>query len=209
MIEVAHYSSDGAEKEKIFLPENLFGQEVKEASVHHYIKSYLQNQRQGTANTLQRNAVRGGAAKPWRQKGTGRARAGTIRSPIWVGGGRAFGSHPRDFYSRIPKKMKRVALVSVLSDRAKEGKVHVIDLPKLEAPKTKKVAEWLKNIGIDGNKVLILLTERDDNFILSCRNLRNVECMRASLVNAYKVLWAEYLLLSADSVKVLEEVFAK
>ncbi|MBD3168242.1 MAG: 50S ribosomal protein L4 [candidate division Zixibacteria bacterium] len=209
MLDVSHYTIDGAEKSKVTLPEELFGQEVSEPVVYDYIRGYLRNQRQGTVNTLQRNSVRGGGAKPWRQKGTGRARAGTITSPIWVGGGRAFGPHPRDHYHPIPKKMKRAALISAFSDRAQEGNVRVVDIPEMEAPKTKTVAEMLKNMGLDKNKVLILLTDKNENFILSCRNLKNVECIRASLVNAYKVLWADYLLLSPDSVETLKEVFAK
>jgi len=209
MLEIPHYSSDGVEKEKVILPESIFGKEIREAAVHHYVKGYLRNQRQGTVSTLQRNSVRGGGIKPWRQKGTGRARAGSINSPIWVGGGRAFGPHPRDHYRHIPKKMKRVALLSALSDRARENRVRVIDVPVYEVPRTKNVFAMLKNMGLENNKVLILLTERNDNFILSCRNLENVECMRASLLNAYKVLWADYLLFSPESLKTVEKEFDK
>ena len=209
MLEVSYYSSDGVEKEKVSLPPNIFGKEVREAPVHHYVKGYLRNHRQGTVSTLQRSEMRGGGAKPWRQKGTGRARAGTINSPIWVGGGRAFGPHPRNHYRHIPQKMKRVALLSALSDRANEGKVRIVDIPEFETPKTRNVTVMLKNLELEGNKVLILLNEKNDNFKLSCRNLKNVECMKASLVNSYKVLWADYLLLSPGSVNTLEEVFSR
>lgn len=209
MLEVSYYSSEGVEKQKVSLPEKLFGQEVREAPVHHYVKGYLRNQRQGTVDTLQRSGVRGGGAKPWRQKGTGRARAGTNTSPLWVGGGRAFGPHPRNHYSPIPKKMKRVALISALSDKAKDGSILLFDVPTLEAPKTKNVVSLLKSLGIDGSKVLILVSEKNENFALSCRNLKNVECMRATNVNAYKILWADSVLLSSDSIDAMTEVFGK
>ena len=209
MLDVSYYSSDGVEKQKVSLPENLFGKEVREAPVHYYVKGYLRNQRQGTVDTLQRNSVRGGGIKPWRQKGTGRARAGTISSPVWVGGGRAFRPHPHDHYRKIPKKLKHAALISALSSKASDGKIQVFDVPALDVPKTGSVASMLNKMGLMENKVLILLTEKNDNFILSCRNLKNVECLRTSLVNAYKLSWADNVLLSSDSLKVLEEVFGK
>ncbi len=209
MLEVQSYSSDGVEKEKVSLPESVFGKEVKEAPVHSYVKGFLRNQRQGSVDTLQRNAVRGGGAKPWRQKGTGRSRAGTNTSPLWIGGGRAFGPHPRDHRRKMPKKLRRAALISSLSDKAQEGKVVVLEVPTFETPRTKSVASLLERMGVSKNKVLFLLTERNDNFILSCRNLKNVQCMRATQVNAYSVLWADYLLVTPDSISTLEEMFGK
>ncbi|MCP4632867.1 MAG: 50S ribosomal protein L4 [candidate division Zixibacteria bacterium] len=209
MLEVSYYSRDGVEKEKVSLPDKIFGMEVKEAPIHHYVKGYLRNQRQGTVSTKQRSDIRGGGAKPWRQKGTGRARAGTNTSPIWVGGGRAFGPKPRNHYSKIPKKMKRAALISALSERASNDKIRVLDIPNFETPKTNAIYSTMKEMGLEKNKVLILLTEKNENFILSCRNIKNVICLNASQVNAYKVLWADYLVMTPDSVKTLEEVFGK
>lgn len=209
MLEATHYTVDGVEKQKIPLPEKVFGREVTEALVLHYIKGYLRNQRQGTVSTLQRSEMRGGGAKPWRQKGTGRARAGTINSPIWVGGGRAFGPHPRNHYRTIPKKMKRAALLSALSDRAGQGKIKILDIPSMEKPRTRDVVSMLEKLELMKDNVLFLLTEPNDNFILSCRNLKNVKCMRASVLNAYQVLWADCIVIPPDGPAILEKEFGK
>lgn len=209
MAKAKAFSNSGSASGEVDLKPELFEFEPKKYQVYHYVKTFLSNQRQGTHSTKTRSEVRGGGAKPWRQKGTGRARAGTNRSPIWEGGGITFGPKPRSYYSRIPKKIRRNALKSMLTDRASEEKIFVAEFPELEKPSTKTMHGYLVALGIEDKRVLIL-DEKDGSHIpMSCRNLPKVEFKRASLVNAYDLAKAEFVVVSKEGMQSIEEVFGK
>lgn len=201
------YEKDGTEKGSAELPESLFGCEVNEKVVHEAVVAYLANQRQGTASTKERSDVRGGGSKPYRQKGTGRARAGTIRSPIYRGGGVVFGPHPRDYRINLPRKVKRLALRSALSARAAEGQVAVISEPDITEPKTKAFAEVLKKMNRVDEKVLFVINEPNEAFIKSARNIPRVKVMLGRMLAAYDVVWADRIIITENAVKAMEEVF--
>jgi len=201
------YSQDGAEVGKIDLKAEVFGIEPNEAVVHQYVVNYLARQRQGTHNTRARSDVRGGGRKPWRQKGTGRARVGTIRSPLWRGGGTVFGPHPRSYGSKLPRKMKSLALRSVFSDKAKSDAIRVIDQITLDEIKTKSVVTMLTKLDLAGKKCVILDEGKNEKLSLSCRNLQEVVYARASLANGYDVLNADYLIMTKAGLEKVQEVF--
>ena len=203
------FSSSGEQTGEQQLSDKLFGAPAKPFRLHQYVKTYLANQRQGTHSTLTRAEVRGGGAKPWRQKGTGRARVGTIRSPIWEGGGVAFGPKPRDYRKQLPKKMKRQAIAAAFTLKAKEDRLLVIEEPQLEKPRTKTIANLLATLKLTNKKVLLLHEGKDSLLPLSCRNLPGVKYRRAALANAYELLEAEYLLVTPAGLKECEEVFCK
>ncbi|MCI0530862.1 MAG: 50S ribosomal protein L4 [candidate division Zixibacteria bacterium] len=195
---------------KVSLKKEVFGlSERKDSVVHEYVVAYLANQRHGTHSTLNRANASGGGKKPWRQKGTGRARAGTNVSPVWVGGARAFGPKPdRDYSIKVPKKVKRLALKAALSDKAAEKKIMILDEIKLEHPKTKTMADCFQKIGLNNQKVLLVHEGKDEMLVKSARNMRNVAIQRANLVNPYSVVNADVLLLTRKAHKVMEEVFS-
>ena len=201
------YNQDGKEVGSVELKPEVFNVEPNEAVVHQYIVNYLARQRQGTASTKTRNMVRGGGRKPWRQKGTGRARAGTIRSPLWRGGGTVFGPSPREYGSNFPKKLKRLALRSVFSDKAQGEKIKIVDDIKFDEIKTKAMASVLSNLDLTGKKCLVLDEGINRNLALSCRNLQKVAFCRAALANGYDVMNADYLLLTKAGLDKVEEVF--
>ena len=201
------YENDGREAGTVDLPASLFAAEINEAVIHETVVSYLANQRQGTASTKERSDVRGGGKKPYRQKGTGRARAGTIRSPIWRGGGTVFGPHPRKYTKRLPRKVKRIALKSSLTARANEGAILVVKSLRFEEPKTKLFAGMLKNMDV-GRKVLLVLEDAHLATIKSARNIPGVRVTLANMVTTYDVIWADKIVITADAVKKMEEVFA-
>jgi len=203
------YSHDGQQTGEQQLSDNLFAAPIRPFRVHQSIKTYLANQRQGTHSTKTRSEVSGGGSKPWRQKGTGRARAGTNSSPIWIGGGRIFGPKPRSYYSKLPRKMKRQALKSAFTLKAKEDRLMVVGLPELEKPSTKTVAQMLGNLNLRDRKVLILNEGRNISLERSCRNIPNVKYKRAALASTYDLLKADYLLMSPSGLKECEEVFGK
>jgi large subunit ribosomal protein L4 len=203
------YNSSGGSTGEMELDQRLFGAEPKKYQVYQYVKTYLSNQRQGTHCTKSRSEVRGGGAKPWRQKGTGRARSGSNRSPIWEGGGIVFGPKPRDYYSKIPKRIRRNALVSMFSVRAAEERLMIVQLPELERPNTKTVYDFLEALEVAGSRVLILDEDKESNMPLSCRNIPKVEYKRASLVNAYDLAKAEYVLVTEGAMESIKEVFSK
>ena len=207
-MEVKVYNKEGAEVGTTALNETLFGGEPKPALVHQYIVNYLANQRQGTAKAKGRSEVSGGGAKPWRQKGTGRARAGTIRSPLWRGGGITFGPQPRNYYNKFPKRMKRGALISALSDKAQNNGITVVEDLNLNMIKTKAMAEILGKLGLSGKKCLILDEGENKNAALSFRNIPNTKYARALLANTYDIVNAEVLVLTTAGLKKMEEVFA-
>jgi large subunit ribosomal protein L4 len=202
------YDSSGGSAGEMELSEELFGHEMKKYQVYHYVKTHMSNQRQGTHSTKTRAEVTGGGAKPWRQKGTGRSRAGSNTSPIWEGGGVTFGPRPRSYYSKVPKRVKRDALLSMLSEKASEDKLMVVDLPELEKPSTGTVHRFMEALDLVGRRVLIL-DENPESFIpLSARNIPKLEYKRARLVNAFDLIRAEYVLVTRAGMQSIEEVFA-
>ena len=208
MHSAAVFDPKGNKVDTLALKEELFSQKPNLPVMHQYVKVYLANQRQGTVRRKTRAEVSGGGVKPWRQKGTGRARAGSNTSPVWVGGGRAFPPSMRDYYSDIPKKMKRNALLSVLSDLAAEDRVKIVQEFNLEKPKTKTVAELFDKMKIGGTKILFLSEGKDENLYKSCRNIKDLVVKRACLVNPYDLLNCDYLVLTQKALESLTEVFA-
>ena len=192
MIEAPHYSASGSKHKGTFaLPAEFFDGTVHEPVLHQAIKSHLANQRQGTAKTKTRSFISGGNQKPWRQKGTGRARQGSIRSPLWRGGGTVFGPIPRDYRAELPRKVRQLARRSALNARAREGSLLVVDAMQFEAPKTKQLAGLLDKLGLEGKKVLVLSHGLNRNLYLSCRNLPSAEVMSFTDASAYDVLWSD------------------
>lgn len=202
------YNQEGAEVGTVELNAAVFGIEPNEAVVHQYIVNHLARKRQGTADTKGRAEISGGGKKPWRQKGTGRARAGTIRSPLWRGGGTVFGPEPRIYGVNFPKKMKRLAIQSVFSSKAKEDRIRVIDSLGLAEIKTKQVASILGKLDLKGKKYLILDEGQNEKLTLSCRNLPNVVYRRAALANGYELLHADHVILTKAGLEKVHEVFA-
>ncbi|UCC44809.1 MAG: 50S ribosomal protein L4 [Candidatus Zixiibacteriota bacterium] len=202
------YSQDGSEVGTVELKDAVFGVEPNEAAVHQYLVNLLARQRQGSAATKTRKDVVGGGHKPWRQKGTGRARAGTASSPLWRGGGTVFGPSPKKFGTRFPKQMKRLAIRSIFSQKAKSGAIKIIDAIELEEFKTKSVRGVLTLLDLNDKKCLILDEGRNDKLRYSCRNLPKVLYSRASLTNGYDILNADVVLLTKAGLQSVEEVFA-
>ena len=192
MIEAPHYSSAGAKRDaKFALPTDYFDGTVNEPVLHQAVKVYLNNQRQGTAATKTRSFVSGGNQKPWKQKGTGRARQGSTRAPHWRGGGIVFGPSPRDYRTDIPRKVKQLARKSALNARAREGALHVVERFAFRKPRTAQLAELLDTLGLDGQKVLVLTAGANTNVFLSGRNLPTVEVLPYVEASAYDVIWAD------------------
>ena len=201
------YDKLGNPKGEIELPPEVFDRKPKPAVVWQYVKVYLANQRLGTHSAKTRSEVRGGGRKPWRQKGTGRARHGSIRSPIWRHGGVAHPPKPRDHRLRMPKKMKRIALYSVLSDRAKENLVHVFEGFELEAPRTKEMLNILNNAGIDiSRKTLIITDEVNPIVVKSADNIKNVRVTHTGELNAYQAITSENLIIEKSAIERLKEL---
>jgi large subunit ribosomal protein L4 len=201
------YNQNGEEIGTVELKPELFEVEPNEALVHQYVVNYLARQRQGNASTKGRTDVRGGGRKPWRQKGTGRARAGTIRSPLWRGGGIVFGPKPRSYGSNLPRKMKRCAIRSVFSDKARSERIKVLDRIELEETKTKAFVNMMTKLDIDGKKCLVLDETPNEKLVLSCRNVPRVKYCRAALTNGYDVLNADYVVCTKAGLEKLQEVF--
>jgi large subunit ribosomal protein L4 len=201
MIEAPHYSSAGAKRDANFaLPADYFDGTVNEPVLHQAVKVYLNNQRQGTHMTKSRSFVSGGNQKPWKQKGTGRARQGSIRSPQWRGGGVVFGPTPRDYRTDIPRKVRQLARKSALNARAREGALHVIERLAFRSPKTAQLAGLLGSLGLDGRKALVLTAGHNPNAYLSGRNLPGVEVMAYPEASAYDVLWCEAVLVEEGAL---------
>jgi len=200
------YRQDGSGAGEIDLPDSVFAAEVNEPLLHQVVKSYQANQRQGTAKTKGRGEVSGGGKKPWRQKGTGRARAGSNTSPVWARGGKAFGPSPRDYYTVIPRRLKRLALVSALSSRAGDGLVSVVDSIVCDAPKTKVIAKMLEAMNIVGKKNLLILGSAGvNNVYLSSRNIRGLEIRPVAEINALDVLSAENIVFGGQGLITIVE----
>ncbi len=204
MVTAKYYQQDGTEKGTRDLPGTLFECEINESVIHQAVQVHLANQRQGTSKAKGRTDVAGGGKKPYRQKGTGRARAGTIRSPIWRGGGVVFGPHPREYRQSLTKKMRRIALCSTLSSRAKDGAVLVVDDFNYTEPKTKQFAAFLKQLDAHHKKVLVVLDKSNPVVVKSARNIPSVRMTLGSMLNAYDVLWAETLILTRSALEAME-----
>jgi len=198
---------DGKNLGNIELSDSVFGIDVNKEVMHEVVVNYLANQRQGTQSTKTRAEVRGGGRKPWRQKGTGRARQGSIRSPQWTGGGVVFAPKPRDYSYTVNKKVRRLALKSALSSKVLAENVIVLDSFKLNEIKTKEVANVLKNLGVVG-KALIVLPENDQTVVRSARNIRGVDATFVGQINTYEVLNHTKCIILKDAVAKLEEVYA-
>ena len=189
------------------LSENVFAAEISEASVHAVVRAYLLNQRQGTQSTLTRSEVSGGGKKPWRQKGTGRARQGSTRAPQWTHGGIALGPKPRLFKVSINKKIKKIAMKSVLTSKVQDNELIVIDNIALDAYRTKTVVEMLKAIGVE-KKALIVSAEKDEYLVASAKNIPGVATSMASNINVYELLKYNTLVVTKAAVEKIEEVYA-
>jgi large subunit ribosomal protein L4 len=203
------YGLDGSEKGTAVLPDELFAQPVNEHLLWLSVKRHLGNQRQGTAKVKTRGEVSGGGRKPFRQKGTGRARQGSNTSPLMPGGGRAFGPAPRDYRTEMPRRQRRAALAAALSLRAGENAVTVVDGLALEAPKTREVAELLRRLGLAGKRTLLVLDQADANVVKSCRNIRNLRTTLAHQLNPYELLHCDAVLLTAGGLDRVKEVFVR
>ena len=207
MPKVDVYDITGKKVSSVELNENVFGIEPNENIVHSVLVNYLANKRQGTQNTKTRSEVRGGGRKPWRQKGTGRARQGSIRAPQWIKGGIALGPKPRSYKYRVNKKEKRLAVKSLLSSKVLENNLVVVDKFDLKEIKTKQMAVAMKNLKVE-DKALIMLATGDEKVQKSARNLDGVRTTSVSTINVYDLLKYKKLVLTVDTVKKLEEVYA-
>jgi len=199
----------GKKQESLDLRADVFPETVRMPLVHQAVVKELAARRAGTHDTKGRSEVSGGGRKPWRQKGTGRARAGSNTSPLWPGGGRAFGPEPRDYRTELPRKQRRAALAAALSQKAADQAVAVIESLALAAPQTRQVAALLKTMGLVDKRTLLVLGEADANVVKSCRNLRNLRTTLAHQINPYELLDCEQLLLTAGGLERVKEVFVR
>ena len=202
------YAPNGAEKGTTALPDELFGQQVHEHVLWLSVKRHLGNQRQGTAAVKTKGKVSGGGKKPFRQKGTGRARQGSNTSPLMPGGGRAFGPTPRDYRTDLPRKQRRAALAAALSLRAGENAISVLESLSFPEIKTKQMSDVLKKLGVDGKRTLLVLDDVQPNVIKSCRNIKNLRTTMAHQLNAYDLMQSEAVIMTANSLTKVQEVFA-
>ena len=201
------YNVEGKKVSNIELNENIFGIKPNEKIVHIALVNYLANQRQGTSNTKTRAEVSGGGRKPWRQKGTGRARQGSIRAPQWFKGGIALGPKPRSYSYKINKKERQLAIRSVLSSKVLENNLVVVDNLEFKEIKTKNMVKALTNLKVEG-KTLVVLPEKNENVQKSARNIEGVKTSLTNTINVYDLLKYNKLILTVDSVKKIEEVYA-
>lgn len=204
------YNQIGEEQGQVKLPKEIFELEINDDLVHQVVVSQMSNKRQGNAHTKERGEVRGGGKKPWMQKGTGRARAGSIRSPIWRGGGITFGPrNERNYKKTIPTKMRRKAMFMVLSAKAKNNFILLIDTLKFDKVSTKEMNGIIGKLPVKTGSVLIVLPDMDKHLILSTRNIPRTKTIQAKDLNALDLLNFKYLLMPKESVKVIEETFIK
>jgi len=201
------YNSSGESTGTVELPAALFAQPVHKQALYEAVRNYRANQRQGTHDTKTRAEVKASTAKIFRQKGTGRARAGSVASPTRVGGGVAFGPHPRDYSYTLPRKIKRNALKSALSDRANHERVSVVENLKMDAPRTATMAALFGGMDLTGRHTLLVVGPEGDNIYKSARNLHGVRVLRSHELNAYTILWADNLVFTQTALAGAEEVF--
>ena len=207
MPKVDVYDMQGKKVSDVELNENVFGIEPNEAIVHSVLVNYLANQRQGTQSTKTRAEVSGGGRKPWRQKGTGRARQGSIRAPQWIKGGIALGPKPRSYTYKVNKKEKQLAIRSLLSSKVLENELTVVEKLEMKEAKTKEMVKTLSNLKVEG-KTLIIVADKNENVYLSSRNIEGVKAITLNMINVYDLLQYNKLVLPLDTVKKLEEVYA-
>lgn len=207
MPKVALYNMEGSQVGDIELNENVFGQEVNTSVLHDVVKNFLANQRQGTQSTKTRSEVRGGGIKPWRQKGTGRARQGSIRATQWIKGGIALGPKPRDYRYTLNKKVKKLAMKSALSSKVNANEIIVLDELVLDEIKTKKISTMLKNLKVE-SKALIVTNEKNDNVVKSANNIKGVATTFTGSLNVYDILKYDVMVITKDAVSKIEEVYA-
>jgi large subunit ribosomal protein L4 len=198
--EAAAYTSQGTARERVRLPETLFDGTVNMPVMHQAVKAFLANQRQGNASTKTRGLVTGGNQKPWKQKGTGRARQGSTRAPHWVGGGTVFGPHPRAYDEYVPRQVRALARKSAFNARARENAIYVIDEFTYDAPRTKALLGLVARMGVGDQKVLVLTDGVKPNVFLSGRNLPNVHVMPYSDVSTYHLLWSDVVLIEGGAI---------
>ena len=199
---------NGKVVEQMELSEELFAAKINEHCVYEAVKNHLANKRQGTQSTKTRAEVRGGGRKPWRQKGTGRARQGSTRSPQWIGGGVVFAPKPRDYSYKINKKIKRIALKSVLTDKVQNNKLVVLNELVMSDAKTKAFAQMMKNLELSGVKTLFVTKENSPEVVRSGRNIKGVDITFANLINTYDIINHEVVVMTKDAVIKAQEVFA-
>jgi len=204
-METKLFNCEGQEIGEVKLTDRIFNQNINKHLLWEAVTILLRNQRKGLAKTKTRAEVRGGGRKPWRQKGIGWARAGSTRSPIWKGGGVAFGPSPRDYTTQIPFKKRMKALVSSLSDKAKEQKILVIEDLKVSLPKTKYLVNIIKNIKLENNKILIGVSEMEKNLKLASRNLPLVNLKKVQDINSLDILSCDYLIVTKRGLEILEQ----
>ena len=209
MAKVALLNTKGENLGEVDLSDEVFGAEVNEALLHESVVAYETNQRAGNVQTKERGDVRGGGKKPWRQKGTGRARAGSSRSPVWRKGGVTFGPHPRDFEMRLNKKARRAALRSALTSKVQAGSFILLDQLALTEPRTREMARILANLKVADDKALVVTAVRDNHVELASRNIAGVKAEVAVDVNVRDVLAHDYLVMTKDAADVITEVLTK
>ena len=207
MPKITMLKTDGSAAGEIVLSDDVFGVEVNETAIHEVVVAHLAAKRQGTQCTLTRSEVRGGGIKPWRQKGTGRARHGSIRSPQWTGGGVVFAPKPRTYYKKVNKKVKKLAMLSALSGKVAAEDMIVLDALVLAQPKTKEMVGVLKNIGAT-KKALIISSDTDEAVVRASGNLPGVKAATTGELNVYDIVNADKLVITQDAAKRLEEVYA-
>ena len=207
MAKLTLYNMEGKETGTLEVKDEIFGIEINQNAVHDVVKNYLANQRQGTQSAKTRAEVRGGGAKPFRQKGTGRARQGSRVAPNHVGGGIVFAPKPRDYRYSVPKKVKRLAMLSVLSSKVVENEIIVIDELSFDEPKTKDMVKFLSAVGAE-KKALILTAEKDDNVVKSAANIPGVETSYVGRMNVYEILNHTSFIVTKDAAMKIEEVYS-
>lgn len=203
---VGVFNKEGNKVADMELNESVFAAEINEYALHQVVVALLANKRQGTQSTKTRSEVRGGGIKPWRQKGTGRARQGSIRSPQWIKGGIVFAPKPRDYRVSVPKSMRKVAMKSALTSKVQDNQMIVLDSLNFEAPKTKNMVEMLK--ALEANKALIITAESNEVVYKSARNIQGINIIPANNINVYDLLKYEKLIITKDAVSKIEEVYA-
>lgn len=191
---------------KINVADDVFRVRERSSVIHDVVVNFRANQREGTHATKTKGLVRGGGRKPWRQKHTGRARAGSIRSPLWKGGGTVFGPQPRDYSYNLPKKVRKIALMAAFNKKLSYGEVIILDGFSMEKPKTKELLGILKNLELTDKSVLIVLPEKDESVILSARNIRGVNVIRMKELNTYTIVTHQIILVTKDAMTQLEGV---
>ena len=209
MPQAVKYNTNGEKIADIDLSDDIFNSDIKEDVVHQVVTAQLAKIRGGNASTKTRSEVRGGGRKPWRQKGTGRARHGSIRSPLWVGGGITFGPKPRSYNKKVNKKMKKLAVKSVLSDKVQNDGIMILDELKMDEVKTKNMVNLLEELGLKDKKVLIVLPGKDEKTYLSARNIPHVKTLVLDGLNTYDLLNNEMILMSEEAVRKIEEVLGE